>query len=119
MHSFILCLREQLKASKIKVVELFPPLVQSTFLPLTMGEESLIALVAELHDERHQPGVKNGRSWGMPIEEFTEEAYQGLAAGKEQVPVGTSKRSFDGFEVQRQQAFHGLIKSISGTFMDS
>ena len=31
MHHFILCLREQLKETKVKVVELYPPAVQSKF----------------------------------------------------------------------------------------
>ena len=29
LHHFILCLREQLKDSKVKIIELFPPAVQS------------------------------------------------------------------------------------------
>ena len=54
LHQWILCLREQLKPSNINVVELYPPAVQT-----------------ELHDEKHQPDVKNGRSMGMPLDEFT------------------------------------------------
>ena len=55
LHQFILCLREQLKESKVKVVELFPPAVQT-----------------ELHDEKHQPDIKNGHQMGMPLHEFTD-----------------------------------------------
>ena len=55
LHQFILCLREQLKNSNIKVVELFPPAVQT-----------------ELHDEKHQPDIKNGGQIGMPLEEFVQ-----------------------------------------------
>ena len=29
LHHYILCLREQLRGEKVKVVELFPPAVQS------------------------------------------------------------------------------------------
>jgi len=50
----------------------------------------------------------------MPIGEFTEEAYKSLAAGKEQIPVGSSKKSFETFEVQRQQAFYELMRIMSG-----
>ena len=50
----------------------------------------------------------------MPLDQFTEEAYAGLAAGNEQVPVGSSKQAFDGFELQRQKAFHGMVKAMSG-----
>jgi short-subunit dehydrogenase involved in D-alanine esterification of teichoic acids len=53
MHQFVLCLREQLKGSNIKVVELYPPAVQT-----------------ELHDEKHQPDIKNGGQIGMPLDEF-------------------------------------------------
>jgi short-subunit dehydrogenase involved in D-alanine esterification of teichoic acids len=56
LHQWILCLREQLSGSKIKVVEIFPPAVQT-----------------ELHDEKHQPDLKNGRAMGMPLDQFTNE----------------------------------------------
>lgn len=56
LHQFILCLRAQLRSSKIKVIEIYPPAVQT-----------------ELHDEKHQPDIKNGRSLGMPLDEFTNE----------------------------------------------
>lgn len=50
----------------------------------------------------------------MPLDEFTKEAYQGLAAGKEQIPVGSAKDWFDSFEPQRQESFHGLVKAMNG-----
>jgi short-subunit dehydrogenase involved in D-alanine esterification of teichoic acids len=56
LHQFILCLRAQLRESRIKVIEIYPPAVQT-----------------ELHDEKHQPDIKNGRSIGMPLDEFTNE----------------------------------------------
>ncbi|MCJ1407091.1 hypothetical protein MMC19_001161 [Ptychographa xylographoides] len=97
LHHWILCLREQLKDTSIKIIELFPPAVQT-----------------ELHDAKHQPDIKDGGNIGMPLDEFTNEAYDGLAAGNEQVPVGMSKKSFDTWESQRQQQFHGMIKAMSG-----
>lgn len=51
---------------------------------------------------------------GMPLDQFTQEAYDGLAAGEDQVPVGTSKQSFDGWEKERQTQFHGLIEAMAG-----
>ncbi len=33
MHHVILVMREQLKGSKIKIIEVFPPAVQSTLIP--------------------------------------------------------------------------------------
>lgn len=60
LHHFILCLRRQLQDSKVKVIEIFPPAVQT-----------------ELHDEKHQPDIKNGGSMGMPLDEFTKEVRMG------------------------------------------
>jgi short-subunit dehydrogenase involved in D-alanine esterification of teichoic acids len=56
LHQFVLCLRQQLKNSKVKVIEVLPPAVQT-----------------ELHDEKHQPDIKDGRSMGMPLDEFTDQ----------------------------------------------
>ena len=67
--------------------------------------------VAELHDEKHQPDIKNGRSIGMPLDQFTEEAYRGLASGSDQVAVGTGKETFDKIEPERQRLFQQRIKS--------
>ncbi|KAI9881609.1 MAG: hypothetical protein M1830_000173 [Pleopsidium flavum] len=97
LHHFILVLREQLKGSNVRVVELYPPAVQT-----------------EIHDEKHQPDIKNGGQIGMPLDRFTEEAYAGLAAGDEQVPVGMSRNWYDSFEPQRQQTFQKLVKMMGG-----
>ncbi|KAJ9604917.1 hypothetical protein H2200_010306 [Cladophialophora chaetospira] len=97
LHQFILCLREQLKNSNIKVVELYPPAVQT-----------------ELHDEKHQPDIKNGGQIGMPLDEFVQEAYAGLSSGKDQVPVGVAKRAFEAFEVKRQEVFAHMVKAMAG-----
>ncbi|MCJ1450904.1 hypothetical protein MMC28_001238 [Mycoblastus sanguinarius] len=99
LHHYILCLREQMKGSSVKIVELFPPAVQT-----------------ELHDEKHQPDIKNGRQMGMPLDQFTETAYQGLAAGKEEVVVGDARGWYDKVEPQRQETFHGLIKAMSKVY---
>jgi len=66
-----MCLRRQLEGSSVKVIELFPPAVQT-----------------ELHDAKHQPGIKDGRSIGMPIGEFMKTAWEGIVEGKEEIPVG-------------------------------
>lgn len=93
-------LREQLKngPGNVKVVEIFPPAVQT-----------------ELHDKKHQPDMKNGGSFGMPLADFTKEAYDGLAAGKDQIAVGMASGWFNGFEQDRQKAFHGVIKQMQGS----
>ena len=54
----------------------------------------------------------------MPLAQFIEEAYAGLAAGKEQIPIGDAKSGFsgDGFEVKRQQAFHSQTAAMRASF---
>ncbi|KAK3170602.1 hypothetical protein OEA41_002683 [Lepraria neglecta] len=98
LHHYILCLREQLRGSNVKIVELYPPAVQT-----------------ELHDEKHQPDIKNGGSMGMPLAEFTDEAYEGLAAGKEEVTVQQAKQWYDKFEPLRQEIFHNLANVMKKT----
>ena len=71
-------------------------------------------MIAELHDEKHQPDIRNGRSLGMPLDQFTEEAYQGLAAGKEEVAVGSSQDWYDSFEPKRQECFQNMAKAMRG-----
>ncbi|KAI4130493.1 MAG: hypothetical protein LQ338_001724 [Usnochroma carphineum] len=93
LHHWILVLRKQLRNSKIKVVELFPPAVQT-----------------ELHDEKNQPDIKNGRQIGMPLDQFTNEAYAGIAAGKEEVCVGDAAGWYNAFEPQRQQIFEKMAR---------
>ncbi|KAL8707744.1 MAG: hypothetical protein Q9220_007264 [cf. Caloplaca sp. 1 TL-2023] len=88
LHQWILVLRKQLRNSKVKVVELFPPAVQT-----------------ELHDKKHQPDIENGRQMGMPLDQFIDEAYAGLAAGKEEVPVGDALKAYNAFERQKQDIF--------------
>ncbi len=65
---------------------------------------------AELHDEKNQPDIKNGSQFGMPLDQFTNEAYEGLAAGKEEVAVGEAQDRYDKFEPVRQGLFHDGIK---------
>ena len=101
LHQFVLSLRVQLLTTKVKVVELFPPAVQT-----------------ELHDAKHQPDIKNGSEMGMPLDDFIEETYQGLAGGFEQIPIGRSKSSFQAFEMKRQEVFAEAVKSMSGGEVD-
>jgi short-subunit dehydrogenase involved in D-alanine esterification of teichoic acids len=97
LHSLILTMREQLKDTTVKVIEIFPPGVQT-----------------ELHDEKHQPDIKDGRKIGMPLDEFTEQAWDGLLAGKEQIPVGMSAMCFEKFENRKQEVFQGMIRMMAG-----
>lgn len=96
----ILAMREQLREanSNVKIIELFPPAVQT-----------------ELHD--FEFGEK-GKEMGMPLKDFTKEAFEGLCKeGKdnEQVPVQAVKdfTGFYGWEQERQKImlkFHEMVK---------
>jgi len=93
LHHFILVLREQLKEGpgNVNVIEIFPPAVQT-----------------ELHDEKHQPDIKDGGAIGMPLKDFTDESWEGLESNKDQIAVGMSKQSFDTWEQERQKGFYGM-----------
>lgn len=96
LHHMILILREQMKEahSNVKIIELFPPAVQT-----------------ELHD--FEFGDK-GKNIGMPLKDFTDEAFEGLCKSgddNEQVPVQAVKDNmgFYEWEMQRQEKMHGMI----------
>ncbi|MCJ1468006.1 hypothetical protein MMC07_006632 [Pseudocyphellaria aurata] len=91
LHHIVLALREQLKGSKIKIIEIYPPAVQT-----------------ELHDEKHQPGIKDGHNIGMPLDAFIEETFVGLDQGHENVAVGFCKPWWDALEPTRLKLFQGL-----------
>lgn len=92
LHSFLIALRLQLngdvnvpahdhKSVGLRVIEIMPPAVQT-----------------ELHDARHQPDLAGIGNFGMPLDEFTEEAFARIVAGEEfQISVG-SPPGFDAME---------------------
>lgn len=93
----ILAMREQLRDAKsnVKIIEVFPPAVQS-----------------ELHD--HEFGEK-GKQIGMPLKDFTEEAFEGLCGTEnEQVPVQAVKdmMGFNGWEQERQKTFLKMYDAL-------
>ena len=71
LNCFTLCLRDQLAnaQSNVKIYEISPPPVQT-----------------ELHDYM---GEDKGRALGMPLGEFCDKAYDGLAKGHDQVVIGS------------------------------
>ncbi|KAF7881298.1 hypothetical protein EAF00_011971 [Botryotinia globosa] len=120
MHQLILVMREQLrdvgqsesgnaaekktsgekrKSKGVQVVEIYPPAVQT-----------------ELHDEKHQPDIKDGRNMGMPLDEFTEEAWRGLERGDEDIPVGTTWKGsgYEEVEMRRKKLFGEMMEKMKG-----
>ncbi|ETN38704.1 uncharacterized protein HMPREF1541_06741 [Cyphellophora europaea CBS 101466] len=95
LHQWIMSLRTSLQPTKIKVIEIYPPAVQT-----------------ELHDEKHQPDIKNGRQMGMPLEDFTAEAWDGLVKGLEDIPVGIIKNTYEVFEIKRREVFGQMLQRL-------
>lgn len=99
LHHWLLVFREQLKAqpdNKIKVVEVFPPAVQT-----------------ELHDSRHQPDLVNGDQIGMPLQDFIDQTYEELLKGDDQFGIGMSKGTIDGWEKERVKLFHQQVPVVN------
>ena len=48
----------------------------------------------------------------MPLDQFIDKAYEGLAAGKEEVTVGDAEVEYNKFEPARQKAFHDFVEAI-------
>ncbi|KAG8528501.1 uncharacterized protein KY384_007419 [Bacidia gigantensis] len=89
LNSFVMCLRDELKESSVKIIEIWPPVVQT-----------------ELHD---YAGEK-GRSMGMPVDEFTDKAFKGMISGVDQVTIGAvgPQEAFTELVQKRQTAFENL-----------
>ncbi|KAF4564823.1 hypothetical protein EYR40_010994 [Pleurotus pulmonarius] len=92
IHSFLMALRAQLVDSRIHVVEIMPPLVES-----------------ELHDPYGTTEALS-KSW-MPLEEFTKLTIEGLLKGDDDVPVGMSAGVFQKFEAGKSQMAVHLMKN--------
>ncbi|KAH9906008.1 hypothetical protein F4778DRAFT_728380 [Xylariomycetidae sp. FL2044] len=100
LHSWITAVRQQLRDAghaRVRLVEVFPPAVRT-----------------ELHDNKHQPDMVNGHEIGMPLPEYIEAMYAGLAEGHEQFAVGHAQAWLDsGFEAERKRIFeeqHVVVK---------
>ena len=97
LNAFVLCLREQLRESTVKVIELSPPVVQTELHDAEMGEEA-------------------GRNLGMPIDRFTDLALAGLREGKDQVVIGAlwgePDGTLDDIINKRRTAFEGLAATM-------
>ena len=69
--------------------------------------------IAELHDYM---GEDAGRQLGMPLDAFTQQVYQGLAEGKDQIVIGSigPVDTFNGIVDNRRNAFENLSKMMRG-----
>jgi hypothetical protein len=74
----------------------------------------LLIAVAELHDYM---GVEVGRNLGMSLDQFTEEAYQGLLSGEDTFAVGAimipgAKEAMADIVAKRRTIFNSLAELI-------
>ncbi|KAH9907048.1 short chain dehydrogenase [Xylariomycetidae sp. FL2044] len=102
LHSLMWSLRAQLahdeKSRHIKVVEIIPPAVRT-----------------ELHELQDDLREKGDTQFGLTIDEFMADAWDdGLAKGKEEIPVGPVRNRFDDMEKERRARFEGLVKIMMG-----
>lgn len=70
------------------------------------------AMTAELHNEKNQPNLKSDRHIGIPLDQFTDEAYEGLAAGSEEVAVGAGLDWHKKIEPARQEIFQAMHQAM-------
>lgn len=64
-------------------------------------------------------GVEIGRNLGMPLEKFTDEAYQGLLSGEDTIAVGAimipgAKETIAEILTKRRAVFTSLADLIRG-----
>lgn len=52
----------------------------------------------------------------MPLAQFTDEAYEGLAAGSEEVAVGDAGTWYEKIETPRRDVFQAMIKAMSARY---
>ena len=67
-------------------------------------------MTAELHDYM---GEDVGRKIGMPLDEFTTEAYNELMSGKDQINIGTpfmASERFHAIIADRREAFENMAQ---------
>ncbi|KAL2127701.1 hypothetical protein VTI74DRAFT_10293 [Chaetomium olivicolor] len=99
LNAYIMCLRRQNHGKNTKIIEIWPPLVQT-----------------ELHDYM---GPEIGRNMGMPVQEFTDKAWEQLAAGSELVTVGAippAGEEFKDMVQKRRDAFEALSNIMLAHF---
>lgn len=90
LHSFTLSLRMQLESTNIKVIEVFPPAVNT---------------------DLGGPGL---HTFGAPLEDFADEIFKGFGSGADEIGYGDSKNrlqaSRDEIDNGTRAAWEGFLK---------
>jgi short-subunit dehydrogenase len=97
LDAFVVCIREQLRDTQIDVYHLSPGPVQT-----------------EIHDA--EMGQERGKSFGMPLIQFVDEAWSGLGKGEKDVFIGhvagTTKEQFLEIVDKRDNAIGRLSEVV-------
>ncbi|TFK89630.1 NAD(P)-binding protein [Polyporus arcularius HHB13444] len=100
VHSFSISLRAQLLHTKVRVVEILPPLVES-----------------ELHD--HQGTTPVLSKFWMPLDEYTKHTIEGLVRGDPEVAVGLSAAVLEKYEKGKREAVEQAYVRETPVFIPS
>ncbi|KAI1766937.1 NAD(P)-binding protein [Hypoxylon sp. FL1150] len=99
LHSLMWSLRSQLdhdeKSRHVKVIEILPPAVQT-----------------ELHSQQTELVEIGEANIGIPLQQFTDEAWAGLSRGDEEIPVGMVRDRFDATEEPRRLGFQRMVETF-------
>jgi short-subunit dehydrogenase len=101
LDAFIVCIREQLRDTTVQVMHISPGPIQT-----------------EIHDK--EMGEEAGRRFGMPMKDFVDESYEGLADGRVDIfpgcVGGSTKEQFLEIVEKRDEAVARLSKLIRSLF---
>ncbi|KAI1141499.1 putative NADP(+)-dependent dehydrogenase [Hypoxylon sp. FL0543] len=101
LHSLLWSIRAQLGhdagSRHIRVVEILPPAVQT-----------------ELHSQQAELVRIGQGDIGIPVAQFVDEAWAGLARGDDEIPVGVVRDRFDATEAPRRAQFERIVEAFMG-----
>ncbi|KAI2610071.1 NAD(P)-binding protein [Hypoxylon fragiforme] len=97
LHSLLWSMRAQFAHdpswSHLRVIEILPPAVQT-----------------ELHSQQRELVAIGEGNIGIPLAQFTDEAWAGLLRGDDEVPVGIVAETLHVAEKPRREQFEGMVR---------
>lgn len=112
LHSFTASLRIQLRSTKVNVIEISPPLVESE---LHDGNIHYFTFdkVNQVNSRTAQGSTPTVSKFWMPVAEYTSITIAGLQKGDEFVSAGTSLENYDLFEKPKMYALNSRYQGLS------
>ncbi|RYO90568.1 hypothetical protein DL766_007444 [Monosporascus sp. MC13-8B] len=74
----------------------------------------LTSVQQELHELQEDLRARGPTDFGMPLAEFTDQVWDALTKGKDEIPVGINKDRFVNGEDERREMFQQMVK-MAGT----